>query len=198
MTAFSDCITRNHCLFFLTLYLHLILYQNPPIVLFVRNPDNFIIYLYYFFVKSFFRLSSYKFKSSSAHILFLLLTVLINMFLSLVYLPNQKGFLFYHTLTCFATYHGSIRGQICSLVLIVTVFMVKFNIHNAIIIGNAIFFGQVKNLTWWTIPRGRNHPPEITLRKVSTRSHSGPRDSEGKSSFLHYVKLTHKKWGLVY
>ncbi|CAH2307346.1 sodium glucose cotransporter 5 [Pelobates cultripes] len=28
---------------------------------------------------------------------------------------------------------------------------------------------QVKNLTWWTIPRGMT-PPEITLRKVSSRS----------------------------
>ncbi|XP_018420189.1 PREDICTED: sodium/glucose cotransporter 5 [Nanorana parkeri] len=37
---------------------------------------------------------------------------------------------------------------------------------------------QVKNLTWWTIPRGRNPSPEITLRKVSTRSHSGPGDSQ--------------------
>ncbi|XP_073492495.1 sodium/mannose cotransporter SLC5A10 isoform X1 [Aquarana catesbeiana] len=41
---------------------------------------------------------------------------------------------------------------------------------------------QVKNLTWWTIPRGRNHPPEITLRKVSTRSLSGPRDSEAPAN----------------
>ncbi|XP_069840314.1 sodium/mannose cotransporter SLC5A10 isoform X3 [Dendropsophus ebraccatus] len=36
---------------------------------------------------------------------------------------------------------------------------------------------QVKNLTWWTIPRGRS-PPEITLRKVSTRSHSSPGENE--------------------
>ncbi|XP_056391526.1 sodium/mannose cotransporter SLC5A10 isoform X2 [Hyla sarda] len=36
---------------------------------------------------------------------------------------------------------------------------------------------QIKNLTWWTIPRGRS-PPEITLRKVSTRSHSSPRENE--------------------
>ncbi|KAM4026315.1 sodium/mannose cotransporter SLC5A10 [Anomaloglossus baeobatrachus] len=36
---------------------------------------------------------------------------------------------------------------------------------------------QVKNLTWWTIPRGRS-PPEITLRKVSTRSHSSPGDND--------------------
>ncbi|XP_063791007.1 sodium/mannose cotransporter SLC5A10 [Pseudophryne corroboree] len=30
---------------------------------------------------------------------------------------------------------------------------------------------QVTNLTWWTIPRGRN-PPEMTLRKISSRSHT--------------------------
>ncbi|XP_053550305.1 sodium/glucose cotransporter 5 [Bombina bombina] len=29
---------------------------------------------------------------------------------------------------------------------------------------------QVKNLTWWTIPKGRT--PDIKLRKISTRSHS--------------------------
>ncbi|XP_068099618.1 sodium/mannose cotransporter SLC5A10 [Hyperolius riggenbachi] len=40
---------------------------------------------------------------------------------------------------------------------------------------------QVKNLTWWTIPRGRN-PPEFTLRKVSSRSHSSPEDHEVPAS----------------
>ncbi|XP_077130477.1 sodium/mannose cotransporter SLC5A10 [Ranitomeya variabilis] len=40
---------------------------------------------------------------------------------------------------------------------------------------------QVKNLTWWTIPRGRS-PPEITLRKVSTRSHSAPGEIDGPAN----------------
>uniref|UniRef100_A0A8C5WB09 Sodium/mannose cotransporter SLC5A10 n=1 Tax=Leptobrachium leishanense TaxID=445787 RepID=A0A8C5WB09_9ANUR len=42
---------------------------------------------------------------------------------------------------------------------------------------------QMKNLTWWTIPRGRT-PPEITLRKVSTRSQAvpAPNDVPGNAS----------------
>ncbi|XP_071976010.1 sodium/mannose cotransporter SLC5A10 isoform X3 [Engystomops pustulosus] len=53
------------------------------------------------------------------------------------------------------------------------------------VFGLAVFWKraneQVKNLTWWTIPRGRS-PPEITLRKVSTRSHSAPGENEDASN----------------
>ncbi|XP_053326822.1 sodium/glucose cotransporter 5 [Spea bombifrons] len=43
---------------------------------------------------------------------------------------------------------------------------------------------QLKNLTWWTIPRGRA-PAEITLRKVSSRSRAAPEGTDGQVNCSH-------------